>query len=400
METATPSLDTWTSFFILAAAQGYFLAFILFSNKQGNPLANRLLGAFLLAFALTLSEYVLHWTQYLAWFSWADTFYIPLIFVFGPLLYLYFKALHPEDGVRRRDALHFLPALLILANRLPYYLTSPALKAAFRAGDQAAAGPIHWPIVPMFPVQDYIFIFHLLAYAALIFWYLRRSGFWRPAGLDDDKAIIRRNWSRILLWLYIGFVLGNVSYYALIRTPFFSIEWDYGISLAMTVFIYVVGYLGYRQPEAFAGELWPQAFLAPKYQNSSLTPSASRSLLDRVREYVEQEKPYLDNELRLSGLADQLDVSIHHLSQVINEQLGKSFSDFINEYRVEEAKRLLANPRYKERYVISIAYEAGFNNKTSFNKAFKAHTGLSPSQYRKKKLAKEHLKNKFDVREM
>ena len=78
----------------------------------------------------------------------------------------------------------------------------------------------------------------------------------------------------------------------------------------MTAFIYVVGYLGYRQPSIFAGELWPRAFLAPRYQNSTLTPSASRSLLGRVLEYVEEEKPYLDNELRLSGLADQLGMSL------------------------------------------------------------------------------------------
>ncbi|MCO6491267.1 MAG: AraC family transcriptional regulator [Phaeodactylibacter sp.] len=396
METANPSLDTWTSFFILAAAHGYFLAIVLFSSKQGNRQANRLLGAFLLAFALTLSEYVLHWTKYLLYFSWADTFYIPLIFVFGPLLYLYFKALNPEDEIRRRDALHFLPALLMLIDRLPYYFTDPALKAAFHAGDREVARQIHWPLLPLFSIQDYIFMAHLSAYAVLIFWYLRRNGFWRPAGEEDEQAVIRRNWSRTVLGLYAGFVLGNISYYVLIRTSFFHVEWDYGISLSMTVFIYVVGYLGYRQPSIFAGELWPRAFLAPRYQNSTLTPSASRSLLDRVLEYVEQEKPYLDNELRLSGLADQLGVSIHHLSQVVNEQLGKSFSDFINEYRVEEAKRLLANPRHKDRYVIAIAYEAGFNNKTSFNKAFKANTGLSPSQYRKKKLEKMAAESRSD----
>ena len=394
METATPSLDTWTSFFLLAAAHGYFLAAILFSSNRGNRQANRLLAAFLLAFALTLSEYVLHWTRYIIDFAWADSYYVPLIFVFGPLLFLYFKALNPEDGLRRRDALHFLPALLMLANRLPYYLTDPAVKSAFRAGNREMAGQIHWPFAPLFGVQDYLFMLHLAAYAVLSFWYLRRNGFWRPAGEEDDSVVIRRNWSRTLLWLYSGFVLGNISYYLLVRTPYFNIEWDYGISLAMTVFIYVVGFLGYRQPEIFAGELWPQAFLAPKYQNSSLTPSASRSLLERVVEYVEQEKPYLDNELRLSGLAEQLDISIHHLSQVVNEQLGKSFSDFINEYRVEEAKRLLSNPRLKDRYVIAIAYESGFNNKTSFNKAFKAQAGMSPSRYRKKMLEKASVEGR------
>ena len=382
METTTPSLDTWASLFILAAAQGFFLAAVLFFNKQGNRQANRLMATFLLAFALTLSEYVLHWTKYLFYFPWIDTFYIPLIFVFGPLLLLYFKALNSEDEIRRRDWLHFLPALLMLINRMPYYFTDPALKAAFRAGDREMIQQINWPFLLLLGVQDYIFMLHLATYALLIFWYLRQQGAWNvPEG--DSQALIRRNWSLTLLYLYIGFVLGNVSYYLLIRTPFFNIEWDYGISLAMTAFIYVAGYLGFRQPEIFAGELWPQAFLAPKYQNSSLTPSASRSMLDSVLEYVEREKPYLDNELRLSTLADRLNISIHHLSQVVNEQLGKSFSDFINAYRVEEAKRLLVNPQYKDRYVISIAYESGFNNKTSFNKAFKMHTGMSPSQYRK-----------------
>ncbi len=389
METVTPSLDTWTSFFILAAAQGYFLAAVLLWPRKGNRLASRLLGAFIFFFALTLTEYVLHWTDYIIGFPHLWSFYIPIIFLFGPLLYLYFKSLGPEAEISRSDALHFLPFVLILANRMPLYLSSAFAKSAFLAGNKGMAAQINWPFLNMQGWQDYIFMLHLSVYAVLIYRYLHTQGFWQVSkDLEDERAVIRRNWSRVLLWLFAGFVLGNVTYYLLIRTPFFNIHWDYGISLSMTAFIYTTAYLGLRQPEIFAGELWPEAFLAPKYQNSSLTPSASRSLLDRVKEYVEEEKPYLDNELRLSGLAEQLDISIHHLSQVVNEQLGKSFSDFINEYRVEEARRMLANPRYKERYIIAIAYASGFNNKTSFNKAFKAQTGMSPSQYRKKQLAR------------
>ena len=101
---------------------------------------------------------------------------------------------------------------------------------------------------------------------------------------------------------------------------------------------------------------------------------------------MQEQKPYLDNELRLSHLADQLNTSPHHLSQVINEQLNQSFSDFINAYRVETAKQMLGDPREKQTYIINIAYASGFNNKTSFNKAFKEQTGMSPSQFRKQSL--------------
>ena len=98
---------------------------------------------------------------------------------------------------------------------------------------------------------------------------------------------------------------------------------------------------------------------------------------------MDNEKPYLDPDLRLKGLADQLETTTHHLSQVINEQLNKSFSDFINSYRVETAQSMLQDPKNKDLYIINIAYASGFNNKTSFNKAFKEVAGCSPSEYRK-----------------
>ena len=94
-------------------------------------------------------------------------------------------------------------------------------------------------------------------------------------------------------------------------------------------------------------------------------------------------KPYLENEFRMNDLANQLDISPHHLSQVINEKLNMKFSDFVNAYRVEEAKKLLSDPALKHKYIIDIAYTAGFNNKTTFNKTFKDQTGMSPTAFRK-----------------
>lgn len=383
METISPSLDTWTSIFAVAAFQGFFLAILLFTNRKGNILANRIFALFIFCFALTLSEYVLHWTQYITVYPYFANWYKPIIFLFGPLLFLYFRALDKRFSLAWRESLHFLPALFYLINLMPFYLSSGSAKAAFFMGEVESRTLIHWPFIDMSLIQDYLFMAHLIIYGLFILYYLKTKGFWRSTSVIE-KDSIRRRWSRIILLLYGGFVLGNVSYYILIRTPYFSIDYDYGISFAMVLFIYVAGFLGLRQPEIFAGELWPMAFIAPKYQNSTLTPRASSSMLEQVVAYVAKNKPFLDNELRLSGLAEQLSISRHHLSQVINEQMGMSFSDFINSYRIKAAKEMLTDPAYEDQYIINIAYEAGFNNKTSFNKAFKKATGLSPSEYRKR----------------
>jgi len=93
------------------------------------------------------------------------------------------------------------------------------------------------------------------------------------------------------------------------------------------------------------------------------------------------EKPYLDSELSLIKLAGLLYIPSHHLSQIINEQLGKNFFEFINEYRVEEVKLLMAKNKDRKYTLLSIAYDSGFNSKSTFNSIFKKYTGITPKQY-------------------
>lgn len=96
---------------------------------------------------------------------------------------------------------------------------------------------------------------------------------------------------------------------------------------------------------------------------------------------MRSEKPYLDPELKLVGLSDRLNIPSNHLSQVINEQLNLSFFDFINKYRVDEAKDILKD-RSSNDTLLKIAFDVGFNNKVSFNNYFKKLTGITPSQFR------------------
>ena len=97
------------------------------------------------------------------------------------------------------------------------------------------------------------------------------------------------------------------------------------------------------------------------------------------------DKPYLNADLTIDSLAESIDCTRHHLSQVINEQLGKSFYDYINQYRVEEAKQLLADPSRDNHKIASIAFDAGFNSISTFNDVFKKLAGSTPSQFRKQR---------------
>ena len=98
-------------------------------------------------------------------------------------------------------------------------------------------------------------------------------------------------------------------------------------------------------------------------------------------------KPFLDSELTLEQLASQLNIKPRVLSQVINESLKIIFFDFINQFRIKAARRLLTNPKDKKITILEVLYEVGFNSKSSFNTVFKKYTGLTPVEFKKKHLS-------------
>ncbi|WP_299223618.1 AraC family transcriptional regulator [uncultured Aquimarina sp.] len=121
-----------------------------------------------------------------------------------------------------------------------------------------------------------------------------------------------------------------------------------------------------------------------KYQNSSLSPEDRDAYAERILQYMEEQKPYLNEDLKQSDLAEALNMNIPQISEVLNVCFQKNFNNFLNLYRINEVKKLMKNPNYEEYKIVAIGYEAGFKSKTSFNRAFKNLVGLTPSEYRKK----------------
>ena len=95
------------------------------------------------------------------------------------------------------------------------------------------------------------------------------------------------------------------------------------------------------------------------------------------------EKPYLNAQVNIADLSENLSLSTKHLSQVINQSFDKSFFDFINSYRIQEAQQILKESSDDKLTVLEVMYDVGFNSKSSFNTAFKKETGQTPTEFRK-----------------
>lgn len=106
-------------------------------------------------------------------------------------------------------------------------------------------------------------------------------------------------------------------------------------------------------------------------------------IAQKLLDFMKENKPYLDEELSLQKLSLLMQISTHQLSQVINQNLNTNFYKFVNSYRIEEVKSKLKNPDFSKYSILGIAFECGFNSKSTFNKIFKEETGKTPSEYKK-----------------
>tara|TARA_B100000809_G_scaffold95005_1_gene93663 strand:+ start:20997 stop:22781 length:1785 start_codon:yes stop_codon:yes gene_type:complete len=118
-----------------------------------------------------------------------------------------------------------------------------------------------------------------------------------------------------------------------------------------------------------------------KYERSSLNAKKINSINDKLVKLMLDEKPFLDSSIGLKKLSEKLHESANHVSQVINEKHDINFFDFINSHRIDEMARLVKNPSNNNLTLLALAYESGFNSKTTFNTAFKKLKGKSPKIY-------------------
>jgi AraC-like DNA-binding protein len=161
-------------------------------------------------------------------------------------------------------------------------------------------------------------------------------------------------------------------------------QWIWQLTaLVFSLSVFALGYKGILQKEIF----YPEVREDKREPGHAVvaTPAPQKHdqvAIEKLLQHMREKKPFLDPELTLSSLARQLELGRSQLSQLINDGMGSNFYDFVNRYRVEEVKHLLADPGSKHLSLLGIALDAGFKSKSTFNLVFKRFTGLTPTEYK------------------
>jgi AraC-like DNA-binding protein len=199
---------------------------------------------------------------------------------------------------------------------------------------------------------------------------------------------IKLSWLRLVLWAFLFMWFLDLTHLFLMKIDFISkalSNWMSLVSLLINfTFAILIMYRGLKQPQYF--EIIQSSKEKIKYESSGLSKEKNDEYLARLLDFMRNEKPYLIPTLTLNNLAASLRIQPKALSQIINQNLNKNFYDFINDYRINEAKTILSDNSKTEMTVLEILYECGFNSKSVFNTAFKKYTGQTPSEFRLKNL--------------
>ncbi|WP_273566379.1 AraC family transcriptional regulator [Maribacter halichondriae] len=334
-------------------------------------MANILLGIYTFLFAFELLNNSLRWSGdiYAASFVHLNLAHFPLWTVYGAIVFIYTRKVIDHTGFIWRDLLFLVPPTTTVSMLYPFYALSSQEKVKVvlegRTYDYA-----YFPNSAIWIVIAIMFFY--AAYTYFNFWRNKKVGF------RENK------WLKWFVGSYFGFVLLFALYIFLVRFGLMNPDYDYLVDIAIVGFIGMLSFFGFVQPEIFEGKSIKEVLPFVKYRKTGLSEALSLEMKAKLLRIMEEREPYLDNDLRLDDLSMLMNLSRNHTSQIINEHFNLSFFDFVNQYRIKDAKNLLLQNKEDHRTITQIAYDVGFNNRASFYKAFKKFSdGRSPSDYAK-----------------
>lgn len=367
---------------LAGALQGLILGLLLFS-RRANQAANRVFAVLLWLLSIHLVLVGFDEREFMMRFPHFSHLTWVLPALYGPLVLIFLRRmtqLAPRPSWK--EALYFIPFLLILALQLPYLLQPAVAKRAY-LDDYASS------IQDDFGLSNQLVNFiHLFFFGWCILAY--RAHEKRIRDFFSDLSKVRLGWMRQFLYIAFGIVVFSilVFYARKFNWPFLSAFYPWHF-LGVVAIIYWTAYRALAQPMLFAGEgVLPTSasFVAgpepaPEPPERSLNAPLRKELAEKLVKLMEEERLYLNSELTVQNLVELLQANRQYISEALNVHLDKSFYDFVNDYRVEAFQRLCADPAYNHYTILGLALEAGFNSKATFNAVFRKKTGMTPSAY-------------------
>ncbi|UII75100.1 helix-turn-helix domain-containing protein [Flagellimonas sp. HMM57] len=371
-----PKVTSWSLFYLFVATIGFYVVLILCLNKQIYRTSRFLIASFIFIHSFFILHLSINSANY--FFQYPHTYLMSTwaIFLYGPLLYFYFKKTTTDYTFRPIDILHLLPSAVLLAYLIlnVYTLTEESKITLMLSRMQNGLGP-----------QDsnrlvVLVIFKIISLSVYGYFIGKVYNEGKNNKLLDLKSL---TWQKNVYHIHILYVFTYAAYGIVIINGY-SNGVLFDISAATMAFMVLyVGYSANIQPDVFSGIYAYKNRLFPKYEKSGLTPSLSDELKENLLHLFAIEKIYKENNISLDMVAKRLNTTRHNASQIINEHFNVSFHEFVNIYRIREAKQLLMDNESHKLNIIHVAYEVGYNNKVTFNKAFKKDTELTPSEFQK-----------------
>ena len=358
----------WLSVVVLfGVLQGAILFLAISRSKKGNVNANRLLAYFILIITLTLAGRYFYTLRPLTLLN-AKILFIGdfIIFLLGPMLYFYLLELFQVKlNHKVHPALHFLPAVIYLIIILPFF-----------TADRENFIRLSNDYLNVFVGVELFAILQNLIYIILCRKILNR--YTKENDSQNSSAPQVKFYTVLLGITFAGLIFWMVSLGFRLFDPDgagdylgYQLVW---ISLSCAVI--ALGYYTIKNPEVLTFPVTTK-----KYESKPTGIENINELSIQLEKIMLGKKPFLNPKLTLSELAEISGINTHLLSRIINEKYQRNFFTYINSYRIEEFKKIAERQENKNLTLLAIAYEAGFNSKTTFNTAFKKLTNQTPKEY-------------------
>ena len=353
-----------------------FFCFFLFFYQKGNRLSKNLLGVFFLSQGLSVSDVFLMISGSYAKFPQFAFILNSLPLVYGPLLLLLTKSVMEKDyQLRKKDLLHFLPYVIIfLIFIFLFHAHNLDYKREFLR--RASSDPGAASVVVSF------LIFAIIG--GYILWCYQRIQLYRQQIKEEVSNVDKIN----LGWLQMTlFGFAAIMLLTLLIQLFQDVSPE-NEGLNILLFILLVGMLLFIMSAIVRGlksdVIFTTSFETINKKNPSEKGFAhvDEEKLNRLKNYMNTEQPFLDPSLSLKELANKLGLPSRELSIMINQGTGQPFFDFVNSYRIQFAQNKIHNTVDVKYTILEAMYASGFNSKSSFNTAFKKHCGLTPTQWK------------------
>lgn len=378
-------INPFTFIWLLSAILGILLIVAILTLQNNNGDANRVLSVLILLISVVLIGRVAIYDREI--FQWQPKLLLVpdlIFFLYAPIFLLYIRQLFVSRPLKWNSGiwLHFIPFVLQILAYIPLYAMD---KFAFISQN------VDLSLRPYFVIAGGV----ALVYNLFYWLYIRRIVKTYQRNSTDNYTFEQNlhflhtvmNLKAICLALWsLAYLLGAIDQVIETDLSYFS---DRLIDLLFIVFsltVFCLGYFAIREPEIF--KMPPElehdaAQPQPSIEVSNSSPVELEEQKKSIRQFMQDEQPFLNPKLTLGLLAKEFDTNMHSLSRLINEGFGVNFNDFVNSYRVEEFKKRVIQKEYKNHTFLAIALMVGFNSKTAFNRSFKKLTQATPREYMK-----------------